>query len=109
MPDEPTPLPDAIHLGNSDIEVQNWAPKTTPPERPALPGQEHLMGANWPVPLEVLGYRANGTPIHETPHGALTTRALVLCTKCHITIKTTGGPMSDSLCVDCFKGQHPAP
>lgn len=108
MPDEPTPLPDAIHLGNTDIEVENWQPPESV-ERAPLPGREHLLNYEPPAPLEVLGYRTNSTPIYETPRGALTTRALVLCTKCHITIKTTGGPMFGSLCVECFKGHRPAP
>ena len=106
---KPTPLSDAIHLGNTDIESECWEPPTVPPERPALPGQEHLIDAGWPALPAVIGYRKNGTPIHETPQGALTTRAFVLCSACHITIKTSGGPINGALCMNCFKGQNPAP
>ena len=109
MTKEPTPLPDGIHLGNTDIEVENWQPRTSEVERPALPGQEHLMGAGWPAPLSVLGYKADGTPIYETPKGVFVTQAFIFCAACNITIKPTGGPCPGALCVNCFKGQHPAP
>lgn len=99
-----TPLSDAIHLGNTDIEIGRWEPKTTPVERPAHPGHEHMIGVSFE--RSVVGYRADGGVIYDNPE---MTRALVLCSVCNVTIKTSGGPKPGARCVDCFKGQHPAP
>ena len=104
-----TPLPDAIHLGNTDIEIGRWEPKTTPVERPAHPGHEHLLHHDRPELPAIVGYRKNGTPIRETAKGMITTQAFIFCSACRITIKATGGPMHDALCLNCFKGQRPAP
>lgn len=51
----------------------------------------------------ILGYRADGTPIRETPRGAITTQAFIHCSKCGHAIKTTGGPAIGACCVECAK------
>ena len=48
----------------------------------------------------IIGYRLE--PMYETPRGAMTTRAFVLCSSCRGVISTTRGPLDRCLCLKCI-------
>jgi hypothetical protein len=53
----------------------------------------------------ILGYYANGEPIHEVPRGVITTAAFILCMKCGTPIRSMGGPAYGALCVPCHEAK----
>jgi hypothetical protein len=54
---------------------------------------------------EILGYRSNGEPIHETKRGYIYTSACILCCKCNAVIRGMGGPQFGSTCVPCHEAK----
>lgn len=50
---------------------------------------------------KILGYDKNGEPIHECKRGFIYTAAFILCSICRKAIRSMGGPMHGSVCVDC--------
>lgn len=57
----------------------------------------------------ILGYQVNGLPIREVAAGAVTTRAVVLCTSCRATIRMQGGPLPGARCAACYEAEGPTP
>lgn len=53
---------------------------------------------------EILGYTANGEPIHKTKPGMIYTQCIIACAACSKIIRGMGGPMQGALCVDCHTG-----
>jgi hypothetical protein len=52
---------------------------------------------------EILGYRADGRPIHPNKPGSIQTACVVTCSQCHTAIKGMGGPIRDAFCIPCFE------
>ena len=50
---------------------------------------------------QVIGYTLE--PIYETPRGAITTQAFVLCSSCGSAISGSGGPRYKALCLKCVE------
>jgi hypothetical protein len=50
---------------------------------------------------EVIGYEANGKPIHSPKKGFVYTAAFILCSKCMAPISGMGGPRFGALCLKC--------
>lgn len=65
-------------------------------------GWDAIFGAKAKPAPEVLGYRADGTPIHPVPKGSITTCAFVQCCECHAAIRSNGGPMLGARCPRCY-------
>ena len=55
---------------------------------------------------EILGYYADGRPIHPPKRGSLVTQACILCRSCKEVISTCGGPGLMSICIDCYKKEN---
>lgn len=51
----------------------------------------------------ILGYYADGEPIHEVERGFITTAAFILCSQCQAAIRAMGGPSYGALCVPCHE------
>lgn len=49
----------------------------------------------------ILGFNRMGKPLRETPRGAISTRAFIMCEHCRKPIKSNGGPDIGSTCVEC--------
>jgi hypothetical protein len=60
---------------------------------------------------QILGYARlpddSWEPIEPCKNGYIYTQAFISCVKCNRFIRDMGGPLSDSLCVDCFKTISP--
>jgi len=55
----------------------------------------------------ILGYNSKGEPIHPIPEGMIATAAIISCYNCYKIIRSMGGPMNGSLCVDCYEALKP--
>lgn len=49
----------------------------------------------------VLGYDENNNPIIQ-PRGYIYTQAFILCRECNNPISSVGGPMYNSICIQCY-------
>lgn len=52
---------------------------------------------------DILGYKANGEPIHELKPGMIATACTVSCSVCGAGIRGMGGPMHGAKCPSCFQ------
>lgn len=48
-------------------------------------------------PSKIVGF----VPVWPTPKGAVATQAIVSCFQCGAVVKTSGGPHSMTLCLNC--------
>ncbi|AVO23116.1 hypothetical protein RIVERRIDER_28 [Xanthomonas phage RiverRider] len=55
---------------------------------------------------DVLGFRANGTPIRKAKPGFLTTAAFIMCSHCNKAISSSGGPSYGAICISCAGCNH---
>ena len=55
---------------------------------------------------KILGYTKNGKPIFAAPKGTIQTAAFILCSKCRVAIRSTGGPQYGSVCVACHDAEN---
>lgn len=51
---------------------------------------------------EILGYTNEGEPIYPLKPGTMATAALIICSSCHKTIRSSGGPSHGAVCLDCW-------
>ena len=54
---------------------------------------------------QILGYYANGEPIHDLEAGMICTAAFILCDQCRTPIRSMGGPAYGSLCIPCHEAK----
>lgn len=52
---------------------------------------------------EILGYKANGDPIHEIKPGMIATACTVSCSVCGAGIRGMGGPLRGAKCPACYQ------